>query len=142
MSFSLIKDFVTHIDFLAIDINKPVAVTVPIEFTGVSSAEKNSLGILVKVLYELHIEALPKNLPHEISVDISGLANVGDQIHVKDISLGADIKILTDAEEVVAVVSGMTEEKEEASAPVDLSTIEVEKKGKKEEEGGGEAETA
>lgn len=130
-----IKDVPIHIDFLAIDVNKPVEVTVPLEFLGIAPGEKDGLGILVKVLHEIEIEALPKYLPHKIEVDLSSLVALDDQIHVKNISVPNNVKILTDEEEVVALIAPIREEKEEVEAPVDLSSIEVEKKGKKEEEG-------
>ncbi len=127
-----VKGHPIHIDFLAIDMNKPVEVTIPLEFTGLAKAEKDGLGTLVKVLHEVDIEALPKDLPHNIVVDVSGIATLEDKIHVKDIKLPKGVTLVTDGEEVVALVAAVKEEVE--AAPVDLSAIEVEKKGKKEEE--------
>lgn len=135
-----IRGFPTHVDFLAIDMSKPVVVTIPVEFIGIAPAEKDNLGILVKTLYEVEIEALPKNLPHNISVELSSLVALDDQIHVKDIVLPKDVTMITDLEEVVALIAPIKEEVEEESTPVDLSAIEVEKKGKKEEEGEDKAE--
>jgi len=130
-----VKSFPIHIDFLAIDMNKPIEVDITLEFVGVAPAEKDGLGVLVKVLHEIEIEALPKNIPHNISVDLSGLITLENKIHVKDLVLPTGVKVLTDGEEVVALVTQVQEEKEEV--PVDLSAIEVEKKGKQEEEEGG-----
>jgi large subunit ribosomal protein L25 len=128
-----VKGYPIHVDFLAIDVNKPIQVNIPLEFVGVAPAEKDNLGILVKVLHEVHVEALPKNLPHAIEIDISSLVALGDQIHARDITLPSGVTLITEAEEVVATIAAIKEEKEEDSAPVDLSAIEVEKKGKKEE---------
>ncbi|ETB63731.1 TPA: 50S ribosomal protein L25 [Candidatus Nomurabacteria bacterium] len=130
-----IKDFPIHIDFLAIDMNKSIEVTVPLEFIGIAGAEKNGLGVLTKVLHELEIEALPKDIPHNLEVDLTKLETLEDQIHAKDIKLPIGVKLITNEDEVVALVTTIKEEKEEEVA-VDLSSIEVEKKGKKEEEGG------
>ena len=135
-----VKGFPIHVDFLAIDMSKPVEVQVPLEFIGVAPAEKSGLGSLMKVLHEVHIEALPKDLPHAITVDISNLETLQDQIHVKDIILPKGVTMITHALEVVALVAPAKAEKEE-EAPVDLSAIEVEKKGKKDEEGGTEEES-
>ncbi|HLP86550.1 MAG TPA: 50S ribosomal protein L25 [Candidatus Paceibacterota bacterium] len=129
-----IKGFPIHIDFLAIDMNKSVKVNIPIEFTGVAPAEKDGLGVLVKTLHEVEIEALPKDLPHNVVVDLSVLALLDDQIHVESITLPKGVKMITDASEVVALITPIKEEVVE-EAPVDLSAIEVEKKGKKDEEG-------
>ena len=128
-----VKGLVRHADFYVIEKGKKVTVSVPIEFVGTAPAEKLGAA-LVKVLHEIEVRGLPKDLPHQIEVDISSLATLQDQIHVKDIQIPSGITILTDIEEVVALVAEVKEEVEEA-APVDLSAIEVEKKGKKEEEG-------
>ena len=128
-----VTDEPIHVDFLAIDMKKKIVVKVPLEFTGVSLAVKSGLGNLVKVLHEIEIEALPSDLPHDLSVDISKLETLDDNILVSDIKLPAGVVAITDMSEVVASVVVQVEEKE--SAPVDLSAIEVEKKGKKEEEG-------
>ena len=128
-----VHGFPIHVDFLAIDMNKPVEVAIPLEFVGIAPAEKNGLGTLVKVIHEVEIEALPKDLPHTISVDVSGLETLEHQIHAKDIILPVGVTMITDGDEVVALVTVAKEEKEEETV-VDLSSIEVEKKGKKEEE--------
>lgn len=128
-----VSDEPIHIDFLAIDVNKAIKVKIPLEFTGVSEAVKSGVGILVKVLHEVEIEALPKDLPHNLTVDISKLTDLESQILVSDIELPAGVVMITKEGEVVAAIAEQKEEKEE-SVPVDLSAIEVEKKGKKEEE--------
>lgn len=134
-----IKGYPIHVDFLAIDMNKPVEVTIPLEFTGLAKAEKDGLGTLVKVLHEIDIEALPKDLPHNIVVDVTGIATLEDQIHVSDIKLPKGVTLITDGDEVAALVATAKEEVEEVV--IDLNAIEVEKKGKKEEEGVEEKET-
>ena len=124
---------VSHVDFLVIDMKKEAEVAVPLVFTGVEDAEKAAGGTLVKVLHEVEVRALPADLPHEITVDVSGLATQDDKITAGDLKLPKGVSLVTEAEEVVALVAAFAEEKEEV-APMDLSSIEVEKKGKKEEE--------
>lgn len=124
-----------HADFLAIDVNKEIEVKVPIEFTGIAPAVKNGLGTLVKVLHELEIKALPKDMPHTIAVSIESLENLESQISVDNIVLPSGVSLVTKGHEIVAAIAAMKEEKEEETLPPDLSAIEVEKKGKKEEEG-------
>jgi large subunit ribosomal protein L25 len=124
-----------HADFYAIEKGAKVEVAVPLEFVGESPAVKAGAN-LVKVLHELEIEAAPADLPHTISVDISVLANVGDQIHVKDIMLPKGVALNgVDEEEVVALIQEVKEEVEEAPAAIDMDSIEVEQKGKEEGEG-------
>ncbi|MES2315448.1 MAG: 50S ribosomal protein L25 [Patescibacteria group bacterium] len=131
-----VRDEPIHVDFLAIDMKKKIKVKVALEFTGVSEAVKSGVGTLVKVLHEIEIEALPKDLPHNLEVDISKLATLQDNITVADIKLPAGVEAITAVTDIVASVVEQVEEKVEEAAPVDLSAIEVtDKKGKKEEEG-------
>jgi len=124
-----------HADFYVFDKDHKLEIELPIEFVGVAPAVKDLGGILVKVVHELSISALPKDLPHNISIDISSLKTFEDQILAKDIPLPKGVEITINPEDVIALVSAPREEKEEESAPVDLSEIEVEKKGKEESEG-------
>jgi large subunit ribosomal protein L25 len=128
-----VTDEPIHVDFLVIDMNKKVAVKVPIEFVGVSPAVKSGIGNLVKVLHEIEIEALPADLPHKLEADISKLETLDNTITVLDIKMPTGVVAITPDAEIVASIIAQVEEKE--SAPIDLSAIEVEKKGKKEEEG-------
>jgi large subunit ribosomal protein L25 len=133
-----VRGFAVHIDFLAIDMNKKITVMVPLEFEGVSPAVKSGTGSLVKIIHEVEIEALPKDLPHALHVSIDGLATTQDKLHVKDIAVPTGVVILTDADETVALIAELVEEKEET--PVDIADIEVEKKGKKDDEEGAAAD--
>ena len=122
-----------HADFYVVDQTKTIQVAVHLEYVGEAPAEKGGF-ILVKVLHELEVEALPKDLPHGIEVDISTLVDLSSHILVKDLKLPAGVTAVLDAEAVVANVAEAKEEPVEEVAPADLSTIEVEEKGKKEEE--------
>lgn len=129
-----------HIDFLSVDMTKEVEVEVPFEFEGESAAVKAG-GILVKVMHEVKISALPKNIPHAIHVDISALETQESVIHLKDLKFPEGVNVIEDMEAVVASIAIAKDEPIEA-APVDLSTIEVEAKGKKDVEGEVGAEEA
>ncbi len=125
-----------HVDFYVIEKGKKVEVAVPLVFVGEAPAIKNLNGTLVKVLHELEIEAMPKDLPHEIEVDISGLVDFDSRILVKDLNIPKGVEVKVDGEETVALAGQAGEEVLETTEPVDLSAIELtEKKGKKDEEG-------
>lgn len=124
-----------HADFYVFEEGHKVEVELPLEFTGVSPAVKDLGGSLVKVSHELSVTAMPKDLPHNINVDISSLINFGDQITAKDIALPEGVELNQNPEEVIALVSAPREDLvEEETASDDLSQIEVEKKGKDDEE--------
>ncbi|OGG48122.1 hypothetical protein A2761_00615, partial [Candidatus Kaiserbacteria bacterium RIFCSPHIGHO2_01_FULL_51_33] len=123
-----------HADFYIIEKGRKVQVKVPLNFIGIAPAVKEMGGILVKVIHEVEVEAIPKDLPHEIEVNISKLENFESKIEVKDITVPTGVKILAKPDEVVALVSEAKEEElEVAPEAVDLSAIEVEKRGKEEE---------
>ena len=127
-----ITDAPRHADFYVFEKGKKIEISVPLEFIGVSGAVKDLSGILIKALHELKISAEPQNLPHNIKVDISPLTDLGSVIVASEIKLPTGVTLVELPNEVVASAVAPKEEKEEV--PVDLSTIEVEKKGKKEEE--------
>lgn len=133
VSVDPVKEHVLHADFYILEKGKKVEVETPLEFVGESPAEKAG-HILVKVVYELEIKASAKDLPSEIEVDISVLAELGSQIHAKDIKLPEGVELMADPEEVIALIQEAQEESEEPTEAPDLSTIEVVGKKKDEEE--------
>jgi len=135
-----VSDIAIHADFYAIEKGKKLSVDVPLEFVGVAPAVKDLGAVLVKVAHEIEIEALPKDLPHSLEVDISTLLNFDSVITAAEIKLPAGVALKVKPEEVIASVYEPKEEVVEA--PVDLSAIEVEKKGKEDKEGEEGAEAA
>lgn len=135
VSLHPVSDKPLHADLYMVKADQAIRVSIPIKFEGVSPAAKTFGGVLVKVLHEVEVEALPANLPHEFTVDVSKIVNLEDVITVKDIKTGAGVEIMALPDDVVALVSVGKEEVEEVTAPIDLTKIEVEKKGKKPEEG-------
>jgi large subunit ribosomal protein L25 len=131
-----------HADFYVFEKGKKIKVDVPLEFTGVAPAIKELGGTLVKVLHDLEIEALPKDLPQKIEVDISALVDFKSSIKAGDLKLPSGVELAVKADDIIASVAEPKDEIEEVSAPVDLSAIEVEKKGKEAKEGGAEGEEA
>ncbi len=134
-----VSDVVLHADFYVIEKGKKLEVSVPLEFVGVSAAVKDLGGTLVKVLHELDIEALPKDLPRELKVDISLLTTLESQVLAKDIKLPAGVELISKPEEVVAAITVTKEEVEEPTKTLEDIEV-VGAKGKEEtEEGEGDA---
>lgn len=134
-----VKSIPRHVDFRQINMNKEMSATVQLEFVGESPAVKGLGGTLMKAMPEVDVTCLPKDLVSELSVDLSVLNTFDDVIRVKDLVVPAGITIDEDPENVIAKVTPPLTEDElkamEAPVAVDLTAIEVEKKGKKEEEG-------
>lgn len=133
-----VTDMPIHIDFYAIEKGKKLEISVPLDFVGIAPAVRDLGAVLIKVMHEIEIEALPKDLPKLISVDIASLTTLDSKIAAKDLVLPEGVSLKSNPEDVVAAVSEVKEEVVEA-APADLSSIEVEKKGKEAKEGEGEA---
>jgi len=131
-AFDPIKGGVMHVDFYAIERGKELTTEVPLEFEGEAPAVKLG-GSLTKVIHELEVTCLPSALPTHLTVNVSSLVDFDSQIHVSDIVLPEGVTTEVDPKEVVALVSEVKEE-EESSESVDMDAIEVEEKGKKEEE--------
>ncbi len=132
-----VNDRPLHADFYVIEKGKKLQLAVPLEFTGTAPAVKDLGGTLIKVLHEIEIEALPKDLPHSLVVATESLVALDSQILVKDIALPAGVELITGAEEVVAAISVTEEEAEEPSASIE--DIEVVGAKGKEEPAEGEA---
>lgn len=140
VAFDPAKGGAIHVDFYAIEKGKEITVDVPLEYVGEAPALKSG-GSLTKVLHAVEVTCKPSALPQHIEVDVSALVDFETQIHVRDLKVAAGVKIENDPEEVIALVQEVEEEVEEAPAEVDMSAIEVEEKGKKEEAGDAEENT-
>lgn len=130
IAFDARRGGMIHVDFYAVEAGKEITVSVPLEFTGEAPATKHG-GTLTKVLHEVEVTALPANLPKEIIVDVSVLDDFEKQIHISDLVIPADITLEHDPDEVVVLVQAV-EEEAETEATIDMTAIEVEKKGKAE----------
>jgi len=138
VSIDSLSDKIIHIDFYQVRMDEKITTSVPLEFTGVSAAVKEKEGILVRAVQEIEVEALPADLPHNIEVDISQLSDIGMSIHVKDLEIDKNVKILADPETVVATVTEPAKE-EVVEKPITVEEVKVEGEEKKEE--GEEKET-
>jgi large subunit ribosomal protein L25 len=133
----VLRGKILHVDFFAVDMSAKIRIDVFIHLTGESPAVAASKGILVQGATNLTIETLPSNLLQQINVDISGLNEIGDAIHARDLSLGEDIIIVNDPEELIVRISqtsaARSEEEEAAEAAATSAEPEVIGRGKKEE---------
>ncbi len=125
-----------HADLYVVEKGQKVHVNVPINFVGESPAVKAGMN-LIKVMHELSVNADPSKLPHEFEVSIENLVDSSSNITVADIKLpsGVELYHITENDVIMSVVAQSTEDLSEAVVAVDMDAIDVEKKGKKEEEG-------
>lgn len=140
--FDPVKEEVIHIDFHSVSLEKPIISKVPVHFLGEPVGVKEG-GVLVKTLYEIELEAKPLDLPSFIEVNIDNL-KIGDSIHISDLEIPENVKVLHDLDETVVTVSIPTKEEVKVEEVVpeseeltneqssEVKTI-TETKGKKEE---------
>jgi large subunit ribosomal protein L25 len=131
-----LKNLLVHVDFQVVSLTEKMHVKVGIELTGTAPAVKNFDAVIHTGLTEIEVECIPQDLPERIVVDISGLAELGDSVHVRDVVLSDKVKILADPEEIIVVVTAPRKEELVAEAPVaeEAAPEEIEG-GKKEKEG-------
>jgi large subunit ribosomal protein L25 len=102
------KAYIVHMDLQRVDMNKPVHVHVPLHFINEEICVGVKAGGMVNhEVIEVEISCLPRQLPEFIEVDIANL-NVGESIHLSDLSLPADVSLLElarGADHDLAVVS-------------------------------------
>lgn len=141
-----LNDFVTHIDFRAVDPNRKIEAKIALVLSGVAPAVKELGGTLLQSLEEVEVVSLPNALVHEIVIDVSKLATFDDVIRVSDIIAPEGVEITTDGEVAIASVQPPRSEAELASlnevVDTDVSKVEVLKEKKLTPEEAAEAEKA
>jgi large subunit ribosomal protein L25 len=137
---NFIKGNLTHVDFLALDLTEKIRTKVRLTYVGVSSAVKDFSAVLVHRMDAVEVECLPTDLPERLTVDISSLKEIGNNIHVRDITVPANVTVLEDPDEVLIVATVVKEEASDVAAAAavvaaEAATPEISvERGKKEEE--------
>ncbi len=114
-----------HIDFYEIDMDRKITVGVRVVTTGKSVGVERG-GILQIIRRELEVECLPFEVPESIVIDITDL-DMGDSVHVKDISLDGDVEFLGESNlTVVTILTPKLEEEPEAEEEAEEEDAEKE----------------
>lgn len=132
--FDPLKNQITHIDFLAINMTEERTVEVPVHLVGEAAGAKEG-GVVEQPLFDLEVTATPENIPEAIEVDITEL-QINDSYSVADIKVSGDFTIENDPEESVVTVVPPTDEpsEEEIEAMEVVATEEPEVAGEDSEE--------
>jgi large subunit ribosomal protein L25 len=113
-----LKNRLVHVDFQVVSLTEKMRAKVGIELSGTAPAVKNFEAVIHTGLTAIEVECIPEDMPPRIVVDISGLAELGDSVRVRDVVLSDKVKILADPEEIIVVVSAPRKEEISAEAPV------------------------
>lgn len=102
-----------HVDLFAVRMTEEITVDVRLVPTGTSVAVEELNGTLLHAIESVRVKALPANLPQSIEYSIDGLTDFDQTVHVRDLTIPADVTLLTDGDEVVARVQAPRIEIEE-----------------------------
>ena len=97
-----VRRTISHIDFLQVNLNEEITVSVPVRLEGEAKAVLSAGGIVDPAVDTLDVVTTPNSIPDEILIDVSGM-DVGDVIRVADITLPVGVSTLADPE--MALVS-------------------------------------
>lgn len=106
-----------HADFFKVNLKEKVKANIPLEVIGEPKAVTEKIGILMNIISEVEVEALPTELPEKIEVNVEHLTNIDDQITVADLKVSAEVTVLTDPNQVVSKIGELvTKEAQEQAA--------------------------
>ena len=126
-----------HVDFLAVSVTERVTAQVPINLAGESPAARDTGGSVAQTLYFLDVEALPLEIPNEVVIDLSVLADNNSMIRAGELELDDKVTMITDPDSlVVRVDAGRFARTSEVGA--ETPAEEPESDSTPEEEGDGE----
>ena len=130
-----LRGTILHVDLHEVSNNETVTVFVPVEPTGEAVGVKSGGGTLEHVVFKIKVRALPKDLPEQITVDVSAL-EIGKFIHLGEIPALEGVEFLGEKKKVVfSVAAPVTEAEETAAAAAAGATGEVEMLKEKKEDG-------
>lgn len=113
-----------HVDLQKVIAGKPIQVEIMLELVGEAAGVKAG-GTLDHVMHSISVECLPRNLVDSIELDVSDM-EIGTVLHVSDLQLGADFKVLVDEEAIVASVAEPRAEEEEEEGAEEATGAEPE----------------
>jgi len=125
---------VLHVDFHEVSASEKITISVPVETTGEAAGVKTGGGSLTHVLLKLKVRALPKDLPEQITIDVTAL-EIGKSIHLGEIVPPAGVEILGDKHLTVVSVAAPRAEEEVAATAAAPAAGDVEMTKEKKEDG-------
>ncbi len=115
---------VKHVDFYQVRLYEKIRSMPVLEIAGESPLVKAGMAVVNLALSHLEVECLPTDLIGSISVDVSGLERMEDEIRVRDLQVPPTVTVLTDPDEVVVSLTPtrmaiVTEVEEARAAPAE-----------------------
>lgn len=95
---------VLHVDLQAVNLAQVITAPVALRFVGEAAAVRAYGGVVMHQLTEIHVSAAAGDLPQQIEVDLSPLAELQSTIKIGDLNLPNGVTATDPPEEVVAMV--------------------------------------
>ena len=114
MQFHPVNEAILHADFLLVDDQKQVTVSIPVKVTGNSPGVRSG-GKLIQKVQRLKIKGLITNIPDSVDVNIDTL-DLGQSIKIKQISI-PNIEILDSKDNAIVTVRMTRNVVKEEAAP-------------------------
>ena len=101
----VVKDLPTHIDFMRLKRTSRVSLFVHVEFENHKAAPGiKKGGVLTVVRPEVELSVIAGDIPEQIVVDLTG-REIGDVIHISDVTLPEGVSPTIDRDFVIANIS-------------------------------------
>ena len=101
-----VRQNITHIDFIQVDLNAKITVSVPVRLEGEAKDVASGNGLVDLTMTEVEVVTTPRNIPDELVVDVSAMT-METTITLGDIQLPANVAATGDAELPVVTVLTM-----------------------------------
>lgn len=112
---------VLHVEFHQVDLKEKVRTNVPLELSGDAPAVIGKVGVLLTLIDEVEVEALPADLPEKLIVDVSKLAEVDQEVKVGELKIPAGVTVLTAKDQSVVRVGALISKEAEAEAAAEAA---------------------
>lgn len=120
-----VTDAILHVEFYQVNLKEKVRTHVPLVLSGEAPAVAEKKGVLLTILDEVEVEALPTDLVDKIEVPVSGLSEVGQEVTVRDLAIPAGITILSDLALTVAKIGPLVTREAEKEAAEEVAATEA-----------------
>lgn len=116
-----VSNSLLHIEFHQVDLKEKVRANVPLELVGDAPAVIGKVGVLLTLIDEVEVEALPTDLPEKLTVDVSRLAQVNQEVKVGELKVPSGVILLTDKDQSVVRVGALISKEAEAEAAAEAA---------------------
>ena len=142
ISIHPVTDKVIHVDFLRVDLDKPIEAQVPILLINQEDAPgtRGGAGVVTQGVYEVTVLAKPLEIPSELTADCSVLEDLEMYIYSKDLDLPEGAELISDEDAQIAWIQPPRVQVTEEEMAATTEGLEVAEEGDEETQDGDASE--